>query len=115
MRKKELMLRTFGFSKLSPRKENRIIFYSLLVLLLSTFLYILTYYFHEPEKEGMNGKKENYGMDFKGERKASRTPLRPNLSTAKPHCRNENFLNFSGRVESFKSFTKSDERRNSQT
>lgn len=87
MRKKELMLRTFGFSKLSPRKENRIIFYSLLILLLAVFLYILSYYSHDPEKEGASAKKDNYEMDLEGERKAFRNPLRPDLSTPNPPCR----------------------------
>ncbi len=52
------MFRTFGVTDLGPRRENRIIFYSILFLVIATGIYILTFYLGG-EKEGGKEQKDN--------------------------------------------------------
>ncbi|MFB6258203.1 MAG: hypothetical protein ABEH38_05885 [Flavobacteriales bacterium] len=58
------MLRVLGVTGLSPKGENRIIFYSILFIVIATTLYILTFYLGEPsgKKKGMVGKKQTSSL-----------------------------------------------------
>lgn len=46
------MLRTFGVTKLHPQQENRVLFYSILFLILATGIYILTFYIGGEKADG---------------------------------------------------------------
>jgi hypothetical protein len=58
------MLRVLGITGRPPHKENRIIFYSILFILIATLLYILSYY-----SDGE--RKENEGRKTPGTEKGS--------------------------------------------
>lgn len=63
------MLRTLGITGLGPKRENRIIFYSIIFLLLATLLYVLSFY-GEDGKEQEPSKEEGpskAGVNEKGE------------------------------------------------
>lgn len=56
------MLKTFGVTRLTPSKENRVIFYSILVLLIATGIYIISFYIQ-------SGKGPDESNEDKGDRK----------------------------------------------
>jgi hypothetical protein len=56
------MLRTLGITGLGPKKENRIIFYSILALLILTLLYVISFYGEEEEKGTEREEKERSGQ-----------------------------------------------------
>ncbi|MFB6257908.1 MAG: hypothetical protein ABEH38_04380 [Flavobacteriales bacterium] len=62
VRWKEPMLRTFGVTNLGPDKENRVIFYSILFIILATGIYILTFYLDDPKRKQNEDQEQAYRL-----------------------------------------------------